>query len=122
MWNFAGRQNDIQGNGNRMYGNWISGIAPLDNLRLGEQSSLPDDLKTNPARTNYFLLPLLAGIAGLDLAVQARQKGFWRRTGSFYYDRIAIIIYLNQNPISHANVTTPMPVRSMPFQSGLGWV
>src|SRR4030042_3638636 len=65
MWNFAGRQNDIQGNGNKIYGNWISGIKFLDNARLGDQEALPGELKNNPARNNYYLLPLLIGIAGI---------------------------------------------------------
>jgi hypothetical protein len=98
MWNFAGRQNDIQGNGNRLYGNWISGIAPLDDLRLGEQSSLPDDLKTNPARNNYFLLPLLAGIAGLAWQYRRDRRDFGVVLAFFIMTGIAIIIYLNQNP------------------------
>ena len=57
MWNFVGRQNDIQGNGNVLHGNWVSGIDAIDSSRLGDQQELPDELKNNPARNTYFFLP-----------------------------------------------------------------
>ena len=65
MWNFAGRQNDIQGNGNPIQGNWISGIKFIDEARLGDLDNIPDDLRNNPGRNTYFFLPLLLGIAGI---------------------------------------------------------
>ena len=98
MWNFAGRQNDIQGNGNKMHGNWISGIAPLDNARLGDQSTLPDDLKNNRARNRYFLLPLLAGIAGMAWQYRRDRKDFMAVLAFFLLTGVAIILYLNQSP------------------------
>ncbi len=98
MWNFAGRQNDIQGNGNRMYGNWISGIVPLDNLRLGEQSELPDDLKRNPARNRYYMLPLLAGIAGMIWQYRRDRRDFGIVLLFYIMTGFAIIVYLNQTP------------------------
>jgi hypothetical protein len=98
MWNFAGRQNDIQGNGNRLHGNWISGIAPIDNLRLGDQSSLPDDLKKNRARNRYFFLPLLAGLAGMLWQYRRDNKDFIVVFAFFLMTGVAIIVYLNQWP------------------------
>jgi hypothetical protein len=65
MWNFAGRQNDIQGNGELEHGNWLTGIPFLDNARLGDQSKLPDELKNNKGHNVFYCLPLLLGIIGL---------------------------------------------------------
>ncbi|MEO8854707.1 MAG: DUF2723 domain-containing protein, partial [Ginsengibacter sp.] len=65
MWNFSGRQNDLQGTGNPRDGNWISGIVPLDNARLGDQSKMPDSLKENKAHTTLFMLPFILGLLGL---------------------------------------------------------
>ena len=59
MWNFAGRQNDIQGHGELNNGNWISGINFIDELRLGPQKNMPDHLKNNPGRNTYFFLPFV---------------------------------------------------------------
>lgn len=98
MWNFAGRQNDVQGNGNKLHGNWISGIAPVDNLRLGNQSELPDELKTNRARNRYFFLPLLAGIAGLIWQYRRDRRDFIVVLAFFIMTGAAIIVYLNQSP------------------------
>jgi len=98
MWNFAGRQNDIQGNGNRIHGNWISGIAPVDNFRLGDQADLPDDLKSNRGRNRYYFLPLLAGIAGLFWQYRRDRKDFFIVLAFFIMTGAAIIIYLNQYP------------------------
>ncbi|MBE0676190.1 MAG: DUF2723 domain-containing protein [Bacteroidales bacterium] len=98
MWNFAGRQNDIQGNGNKLHGNWISGIAPIDNFRLGNQSEIPDDLKTNRARNRYYLLPLLAGLAGMFWQYRRDSRDFTVVLAFFIMTGAAIIIYLNQYP------------------------
>ena len=65
MWNFAGRQNDIQGNGEREHGNWLTGISWIDNLRLGDQSKLPTELRENKGRNVFYCLPLLLGLLGL---------------------------------------------------------
>ena len=61
MWNFSGRQNDIQGYGDIMHGNWITGIKFLDELRLGNQDELPDNLKNEKANNKYYMLPFLLG-------------------------------------------------------------
>jgi hypothetical protein len=98
MWNFAGRQNDIQGNGNVMDGNWISGIPFIDNARLGDQSELPRDYQGNPARNRYFFLPLLAGLAGLLWHYRRDRKGFSLVMLVFLMTGLAIVTYLNQAP------------------------
>ena len=87
MWNFAGRQNDIQGNGNHIHGNWISGIKFIDEARLGKLDKLPEDLKTNPGNNKYFFLPLLIGIAGMFWQYKREKKRFLACYGIFYNDR-----------------------------------
>ncbi|WP_026474076.1 glycosyltransferase family 117 protein [Alkaliflexus imshenetskii] len=102
MWNFAGRQNDIQGHGEIHRGNWISGIPFLDNLMYGDQSKLPDTLKNNPGRNTYYMLPLLLGILGLLFQYGAGKKGkrdFWVVMLLFFFTGLAIVIYLNQTPL-----------------------
>jgi len=98
MWNFAGRQNDIQGNGNKIHGNWISGIKLLDNARLGDQDLLPGELKDNPGRNRYYLLPLLIGMAGIFWQYRKDRKGFVLVLTFFLMTGLAIILYLNQSP------------------------
>ena len=98
MWNFAGRQNDIQGNGNIMYGNWISGIKFIDEARLGDLENLPADLKSNPGNNKYFFLPLLIGIAGIFWQYKRDRNGFWPVLAFFLMTGLAIIVYLNQYP------------------------
>ncbi len=98
MWNFAGRQNDFQGNGNPIYGNWISGIKFIDEARLGKLDKLPEDLKNNPARNTYFFLPFLLGIAGLIWHLNRDRNGFWLVLAFFIMTGLAIIFYLNQYP------------------------
>ena len=73
MWNFAGRQNGIQGNGELSYGNWISGIPLIDNIMLGNQSELPSDLKNNKARNKYYLFPLPTRIIRSFMAKQKKE-------------------------------------------------
>ena len=102
MWNFAGRQNDIQGMGEITQGNWISGISFIDNPRLGDQSLLPDDLgKGNKGRNVFYLLPLLLGIIGLLWQAYRGKRGieqFWVVFFLFFMTGIAIVLYLNQTP------------------------
>lgn len=98
MWNFAGRQNDIQGNGNNLHGNWISGIKFIDEARLGPSDNLPDDLKNNHGHNTYFFLPLIIGIAGMVWQYRKDNKGFWLVLAFFFMTGIAIIFYLNQYP------------------------
>lgn len=105
MWNFAGRQNDIQGHyfnddGTRDYvnGNWICGIKAIDAMRLGPQDNLPDHLKNNKARNVYYLLPLLLGVAGLIYHVRRHKKDAFIVFIMFFMTGIAIGIYLNMPP------------------------
>lgn len=101
MWNFAGRQNDIQGLGDNMNGNWISGIPFIDNMMLGNQSELPDTYKNNKARNKYYLLPFILGILGMVFQYRKNQKGkqdFWVVCILFFMTGLAIILFLNQAP------------------------
>ena len=102
MWNFAGRQNDIQGNGEPEHGNWITGIPFLDNMRLGDQSKLPDDLKENKGHNVFYCLPLLLGLIGLFWQAYRGQRGirqFWVVFFLFFMTGLAIVLYLNQTPM-----------------------
>ena len=114
MWNFAGRQNDIQGNGELEHGIWITGIPFIDNARLGDQNLLPDDLKENKGHNVFYCLPLILGLLGLfwqawytrkrkvgektiDDPIGIRQ--FWVVFFLFFMTGLAIVIYLNQTPM-----------------------
>ena len=115
MWNFAGRQNDIQGNGELEHGNWLSGFDWFDNMRLGDQNTLPDELKNNKGHNVFYCLPLLLGLIGLfwqswytrrskdengkvkEEPVGIRQ--FWVVFFLFFMTGLAIVIYLNQTPM-----------------------
>ena len=102
MWNFSGRQNDIQGNGDIIHGNWITGIKFLDEMRLGNQSELPDTLKTEKAYNKYYMLPFLLGILGMFYQYRKGRTGkqdFWAVMLLFILTGIAIIVYLNQPPL-----------------------
>ena len=118
MWNFAGRQNDIQGNGELEHGNWLTGFSFIDDARLGDQSMLPDDLKENKGHNVFYCMPLILGLLGLfwqawytrkrkvmingsektiDDPVGIRQ--FWVVFFLFFMTGLAIVIYLNQTPM-----------------------
>ena len=103
MWNFAGRQNDLQGNGELEHGNWITGFDWFDNWRLGDQSKLPDELKNNKGHNVFYCLPLLLGLIGLFWqSLRKGQKGirqFWVVFFLFFMTGLAIVIYLNQTPM-----------------------
>jgi len=100
MWNFAGRQNDIHSQvpGDPFIGNWESGIKPLDNFRLGDQSDAPGYLKDNPGKNHYYMLPLLLGLIGLFFQFDRDKRGSWLTFLMFFMTGIAIVIYLNQPP------------------------
>ena len=101
MWNFAGRQNDIQANNGWEYGNWITGFKFLDNARLGNQDLLPSDLKGNKGHNVFYCLPLLIGLLGFFWQAFKGKKGiqqFWVVFFLFFMTGIAIVIYLNQVP------------------------
>ena len=102
LWNFAGRQNDIQGNGEPEHGNWISGIPLIDNILYGDQSKLPDELKANKGHNVFYCLPLLLGILGLLWQAFRGQRGiqqFWVVFFLFFMTGLAIVLYLNQTPL-----------------------
>lgn len=102
MWNFCGRQNDIQGNGEAEHGNWITGISFIDNLMYGDQSKLPDDLKNNKGHNVFYGLPLLLGLIGLFWQAWRGRRGirqFWVVFFLFFMTGLAIVIYLNQTPM-----------------------
>ena len=98
LWNFAGRQNDVQGYGGIENGNWISGIPFLDKARLGhDQTNLPDSLK-NRAANKYYMLPLLLGFLGFFFHVRKDYKGTIIVGLIFLMTGLAIVVYLNQQP------------------------
>ena len=99
LWNFSGRQNDIQGHGNTIHGNWITGFDAWDNARLGDQSLLPDYLKNNKGHNRYFMLPLILGLIGLVYQLWKNTKDWWIVSLLFILTGIAIVVYLNQTPI-----------------------
>jgi hypothetical protein len=96
MWNFSGRQNDIQGGGNIRDGNWISGIRFLDDMRLGDQSKLPASIQHNKATNKLFLLPFLLGIIGCVFHFFKDRKDWIVTFLLFFFTGIAIVLYLNQ--------------------------
>ena len=101
MWNFSGRQNDIQGNGEIDHGNWITGIGFIDNILVGNQTNLPSELRDNKGHNTYFMLPLLLGIFGMLFLIYGGKKGvegFWLIALLFFLTGIAIVVYLNQTP------------------------
>lgn len=100
MWNFTGRVNDMQGiNPRALDGNWISGIKPLDELRLGNMSVLPERITNNKAHNKLYALPLLLGLAGLAWQLRRSRKDFLVTASFFALTGIAIIVYLNQYQI-----------------------
>ena len=107
MWNFAGRQNDLQGNGEWEHGNWITGIPFLDKLRLGDQSKLPSELRANKGHNVFYCLPLILGLMGLlwqlfrndEQNNRLGEKQFGIVFFLFFMTGLAIVIYLNQTPM-----------------------
>ena len=103
LWNFVGRQNDKQNNyGEKEYGNWLTGIPVLDNLRLGNQSKLPETIKENKGHNVFFALPLILGIIGIAWQLINGKKGkqqFWVVFMLFFMTGLAIVLYLNQTPL-----------------------
>ncbi len=102
MWNFAGRQNDVQGHGSFSNGNWVSGISAFDNPRTGPRENMPAFMKNDPSHNTYFFLPLLFGLIGLFYQYNHSRKGregFAAVSAFFVFTGIAIIVYLNQTPL-----------------------
>ena len=101
MWNFAGRQNDVQGMGELEHGNWLTGFSAIDNARLGDQSLLPTELKENKGHNVFYCLPLIIGLIGFFWQAFRGKKGiqqFWVVFFLFFMTGIAIVLYLNQTP------------------------
>lgn len=96
MWNFSGRQNDLQGLGNARDGNWISGISFIDNLRLGNQAYLPHSILTNKAHNTLYLLPFILGIFGCIYHFFRDRKDWIVTFLLFFFTGVAIVLYLNQ--------------------------
>jgi len=98
MWNFSGKQNDIQGvyTGNVRDGNWITGIPLVDNLIYGDQSQLPDSLKNNKANNKLFALPFILGILGFVYHRKKRGDDAFANLLMFFFTGFAIVLYLNQ--------------------------
>lgn len=98
MWNFAGRQNDEQGNYDNIDGNWLSGITPIDEMHLGSQENLPPDQLNNKGRNTYFFLPLILGLIGLAFHARKDPKSFYVLLSLFLFTGLALKIYLNERP------------------------
>lgn len=101
LWNFAGRQNDIQGHGEVTNGNWKSGIDFIDEPMIGTQNNLPPMFAGNKGNNSYYLLPLILGILGLCYHLTSGKRGvetFWLTFVLFFMTGIAIVLYLNQGP------------------------
>jgi hypothetical protein len=101
MWNFVGRQNDVQSHGSVINGNWLSGIDFIDEARLGSQQNLPAKFANNKARNTYYFLPFILGLLGIVFQFQKGdegKKGLWVVSLMFFMTGLAIVIYLNQYP------------------------
>lgn len=102
LWNFVGRQNDLQSHGEIEHGNWITGIGFIDNILVGNQDKLPTLLKENKGRNVYFALPLILGLLGMIWQCGKGRKGvqqFWIVFFLFFMTGLAIVLYLNQTPL-----------------------
>ncbi len=101
MWNFSGRQNDIQGTGGLMNGNWITGIPFIDEILIGPAENMPNSMVNNKGHNAYYMLPLLLGLVGIFFQANSGKKGiqsFWVTFFLFFMTGIAIVLYLNQPP------------------------
>ncbi len=99
LWNFVGRQNDIQSTGGIAKGNWITGINFIDSILIGDQANLPSSLKNVPSRNVYFGFPFLLGILGLLFLVDRSKRYFLITVLFFVMTGLAIVVYLNQTPM-----------------------
>lgn len=98
LWNFSGRQNDIQGNNDRMNGNWITGIKFLDEIRLGSQNNLTSDMLNNKGRNAYFMIPFVLGLMGFIFHYRKDPKTFYVLLALFLFTSFALKIFLNERP------------------------
>lgn len=99
MWNYAGRQNDLQGHGELHKGNWLSGIKFIDEARLGPQDNLPESIANNKAYNRYYMLPLLFGLIGMIFHFRRNRKDAWVVALLFIMTGLAVVVYLNQYPL-----------------------
>jgi hypothetical protein len=99
LWNFAGRQNDTQGFGSYFEGNWLSGIKPIDALRLGNQDHLPPSIVENSGYNRFFFLPLILGLIGMVWHFKRNKHDAGIIALLFFFTGIAIVLYLNQTPL-----------------------
>ncbi|MGC9373565.1 MAG: glycosyltransferase family 117 protein [Bacteroidales bacterium] len=99
MWNFSGRQNDTQGHGELLNGNWITGLNFIDNKLIGPQENIPDSMKNHKSRNTYYMLPLLLGLVGFFFHLKRHTKDFMVVFLLFIFTGIAIVVYLNQYPL-----------------------
>jgi len=99
MWNFSGRQNDTQGHGELLNGNWISGLNFIDNNHIGPQENIPDSMKNHKSRNTYYMLPLLLGLIGFFSHLKRHTNDFIVVFLLFIFTGIAIVVYLNQYPL-----------------------
>ncbi|MEE4197736.1 MAG: DUF2723 domain-containing protein [Bacteroidales bacterium] len=99
MWNFSGRQNDTQGHGELLNGNWITGINFIDNKLIGPQDNLPESMKNHKARNTYYMLPLLLGMIGFFFHLKRHFNDFVVVLLLFLFTGVAIVVYLNQYPL-----------------------
>ncbi len=102
LWNFVGRQNDIQGHGDLDKGNWITGISFIDNMLIPNLENIPTALKENKGRNVFYALPLILGILGFLWQLRRGKQGvqqFWVVFFLFFMTGIAIVLYLNQTPL-----------------------
>jgi hypothetical protein len=100
MWNFAGRQSDIQNYNNNIFeGNWMSGVGPIDNARLGTQADMPESLNYNKGRNKYYFLPFLLGLIGIFFQFRKQRNDAWAVVTFFVFTGIAIIVFMNQPPM-----------------------
>lgn len=98
MWNFVGRQDDVQGKMLHTHGNWLSGIDFIDELRLGSQKNLPSDTLENKGRNTYFFIPFLLGILGLVFLLFRSERQSWVIFVLFMFTGLALKVYLNEKP------------------------
>jgi Protein of unknown function (DUF2723) len=98
MWNFVGRQSDIQGEYDLKDGNWLSGINFIDDIRLSKQENLPADWKNNKGRNTYFFLPFILGLIGFFFHMRKDPKTFYVLLSLFLFTGLALKIYLNERP------------------------
>jgi hypothetical protein len=98
MWNFSGRQNDEQGRGDLMDGNWITGIGFIDNILLYNQDNLPSDIANNKARNVYYLIPFLLALLGIFFQSSKDKRNFYILAVLFLFTGLALKVYLNERP------------------------